>query len=129
MNPDYMVVCVRLGTCSQPQSHCLHRKAHPDHLCQIEVASVAVKKIGMAIVVAAVVNEEILWVEICAPPAVVAAVSVKEQVHHHLQLMFGVQMSVGMVELNAAQRMGHQQSIVLLPAHMTDTFEDQTAVL
>jgi hypothetical protein len=84
---------------------------------------------GMEIVVAAVVNVEILRVEICAPPAVVAAVSVKEQVHHHLQLMFGVQMSVGMVELNAAQRMGHQRSIVLLPAHMTDTLEDQTAVL
>jgi hypothetical protein len=78
----------------------------------------------MEIVVAAVVNEEILWVEICAPPAVVAAVSVKEQVHHHLQLMFGVQMSVEMVELNAAQRMGHQQSIVLLPAGTPDVLEE-----
>jgi hypothetical protein len=124
VNSDYMVVCVRLGTCSQPQSHCLHRKAHPDHLCQIEVASVAVKKMGMQIVVAAVVNVEILWVEICAPPAVVAAVSVKEQVHHHLQLMVGVQMSVGMVELNAVQRMGHQQSIVLLPVGTPDVLEE-----
>jgi hypothetical protein len=82
------------------------------------------KKMGMEIVVAAVVNVEILQVEICAPPAVVAAVSVEEQVHHHLQLMFGVQMSVGMVELNAAQRMGHQQSIVLLPAGTPDVLEE-----
>jgi xanthosine utilization system XapX-like protein len=110
--PDCMEVCVRWETCFQPQRHCLHQQAHPDHLCQLEVAADAVKRNGMGIVVGAVV--EILWVEICAPP-VVAGVSVEGQVHHLQQLMFDEQ-DVVQVKLNVAQRRGHWQSTVQQPA-------------
>ncbi len=112
-----MDACVRLGTCSQPQSHCLLQKAHPNHLCQTEIELGTVKGNGMGFAKDTVVDVEILWVGICAPPVVVD--SGESWVHHHLQqVMFDVQ-TVVKVKLTAAQRKAHQRRTVLQPGHQT----------
>ncbi len=111
-----MDACVRLGTCSQAQSHCLLQKAHPNHLCQTEIELGTVKGNGMGFAKDTVVDVEILWVGICAPPVVDSG---EARVHRHLQqAMFDVQ-TVVKVKLTAAQRKAHQQRTVLQPAHQT----------